>query len=503
MKNNHVTIVGSGIAGLSLAIKLAELRKDITIVIYTKADSSETNTRYAQGGIAGVFDLDSDSFQSHIDDTLKACGNTCNSEIVKKVVESAPERIRDLENWGVVFSKNKLGNRDTALEGGHSKPRVIHSKDSTGSAVEDALLLRVAEFNNIFIFNHLYVVEIIKERSRICGLKLINTKSNTLFEVATNVVVLSTGGCGQLFKYTTNPRIATGDGIILANTAGATVSGMNHIQFHPTAFFEHDKSPLFLISEAVRGEGAHIVNENGKRFVFADDSRGELATRDIVTRSILKELIKSRSESVFLDARHIENFSSHFPMIFEYCQKKKLNIAVDLIPIVPAAHYQCGGIDVDEFGETNVDNLFAIGECSNTGMHGSNRLASNSLLEAIAFAHFSANKIATLDFHNTVSRPSKYEKLEKDYHPIYALIQLKLQTIMYQFGMIGASKQEVCSGIKKIKDLENEFIELFTTKSFSLCKWKLLNSIKLSLLILTQMQEEIKIKSNSLNKIQS
>lgn len=503
MKNNNVSIVGSGIAGLSLAIKLAELRKDITIVIYTKADSSETNTRYAQGGIAGVFDLNSDSFQSHIDDTLKACGNTCNVEIVKKVVESAPERIRDLEKWGVIFSKNKLGDRDTALEGGHSKPRVIHSKDSTGSTVEDALLLKISEFGNVRISNHLHVIEIIKENSKICGLKLINLKSNTLLEVATNVVVLSTGGCGQLFSYTTNPRIATGDGIILANAVGATISGMNHIQFHPTAFFEHDKSPLFLISEAVRGEGAHIVNNKGKRFVFDDDIRGELATRDIVTRSILKELYKSKSEYVYLDARHIEKFSSHFPMIFEYCRKKKLNIALDLIPIVPAAHYQCGGIDVDEFGETNVNNLFAIGECSNTGMHGSNRLASNSLLEAIAFAHFSANKIATLDFHNTVRRPSKNEKLEKDYHPIYALIQQKLQTIMYQFGMIGVSKQEIGSGIKQIKNLEKEFSDLFSSKSFSLTKWKLLNSIKLSLLILTQMKEEIKIKSNSLNKIQA
>lgn len=502
MDKIDVIVVGSGISGLTFSIKLAELRKDISILLFTKAEKNESNTRYAQGGIAGVFNLKEDSFQAHINDTLEAGGEKCNIEIIKKIIYSAPERIEELESWGVNFSKDERGMKMAALEGGHSFPRVIHSKDATGNEIENVLIQKIKSFSNIKLFNHFQVIELLKKKTAIKGVRVIDKKSNFIVDIHSNVVVLSTGGCGQLFQFTTNPIIATGDGVALACKIGAKIEGMNHIQFHPTAFYEKDKSPLFLISEAVRGEGAHIVNGDGKRFVFEYDRRGELATRDIVTKAILKEMEKNGSENVFLDCRHISPvlFKESFPTISTYCEQNGIFTERDLIPIIPAAHYQCGGISVDEFGETTVKNLFAIGECSNTGMHGKNRLASNSLLEAVAFAHFSANKIAD----SLVGLAPNTNTIKVDLEIINdavrsrkkSLKQEQLQKIMYNHGMINSSLDQIVLGIEKINFLENTCEELYSEASFSLEKWSLINSFILSKLILSQMKDAFIEKEN-------
>lgn len=512
MDKVDVIVVGSGISGLTFAIKLAELRKDISILLFTKAENNESNTRYAQGGIAGVFNLKEDSFQAHIDDTLESGGEECNVEIIEKIIRSAPERIEELESWGVNFSKDERGIKTAALEGGHSFPRVVHAKDATGNEIENMLIQRIKKCANIKLFNYFQVIELLKKKDVIKGVRVVDKKSNFIVDFNSNVVVLSTGGCGQLFQFTTNPIIATADGIALAYKIGAKIKGMNHIQFHPTAFYEKDKSPLFLISEAVRGEGAFIVNGEGVRFVFDYDHRGELATRDIVTKAILKEMEKNGSQNVFLDCRHISPtlFKESFPTISTYCEQNGIFTEKDLIPIIPAAHYQCGGISVDEFGETTIKNLFAIGECSNTGMHGKNRLASNSLLEAVAFAHFSANKIAGLQ-----------TKLKSDKNPVKVGVEIlkddfvdqktilkreQLQKIMYAHGMINSSMDLIESGIEKIDFLESTCDELKENGAFSLSRWSLSNNFILSKLILTQMKEalnekEVKVRISESTKI--
>lgn len=497
MDKVDVIVIGSGISGLTFSIKLAELRKDISILLFTKAENNESNTRYAQGGIAGVFNLKEDSFQAHIDDTLEAGGEECNVEIIEKIIRSAPERIEELESWGVNFSKDERGIKTAALEGGHSFPRVVHAKDATGNEIENVLIQRIKKYSNIKLFNHFQVIELLNEKELVRGVRVVDKRSNSIIDIHSNVVVLSTGGCGQLFQFTTNPIIATGDGIALAYKIGAKIKGMNHIQFHPTAFYEKNKSPLFLISEAVRGEGAYIVNGKGERFVFEHDHRGELATRDIVTKAILKEMEKNDSQNVFLDCRHISPtlFKESFPTINTYCEQNGIFTERDLIPIIPAAHYQCGGISVDEFGETTVKNLFAIGECSNTGMHGKNRLASNSLLEAVAFAHFSANKIAdSLTKSQTDENSLKVdlEIMENDFFDQQIILKREqLQKIMYAHGMINSSIDRIELGIDKIDSLKKSCDELMESPSFSLDKWNLSNNFILSKLILTQMKEAI------------
>lgn len=497
MDKFDVIVVGSGISGLSFSIKLAEKRKDISIVLFTKAENNESNTRYAQGGIAGVFNLKEDSFQSHIQDTLQAGGNECNREIVEKIIRSAPERIAELESWGVNFTKDRNGNNSAALEGGHSFPRVIHAKDATGNEIENVLLQKIKNYPNITLLNHVEVIELLKKEDAIDGVKVIDKKNNSIYQIHSKVVALSTGGCGQLFQFTTNPKIATGDGVALAYKVGAKIEGMNYIQFHPTAFFEKKKSPLFLISEAVRGKGAYIVNKEGKRFVFDYDTRGELATRDIVTKAILKEMNLNNSENVFLDCRHIssEVFKNEFPTIHQYCEQNGIKTEFDLIPIIPAAHYQCGGISVDEYGETTVRNLFAIGECSNTGMHGKNRLASNSLLEAIAFAHFAAEKIGDSLVKETIINEYIQEQssIREDdcLTSGFQSVQEQLKKIMYEHGMINSSLVNIEKGLEKIILLENCCHRLMQTDSFFVAVWRLENAFILSKLILNQMRDSM------------
>ncbi|MEG9328427.1 L-aspartate oxidase [Salinimicrobium catena] len=387
-----VLVIGSGIAGLSFAIKIAQARPESSVTVLTKSSNDTCNTAQAQGGIAVVLDRVRDSFEQHVQDTLKAGRGLNDRKVVEMVVSQAPERLSELISWGTSFDADKEGGLALGLEGGHSQRRIVHHKDLTGLELERKLLKKAASLANIIFTDKYFVIDLLLEENcntTCTGVKVLDKTSRQQINISSRVTFLATGGSGMIFQNTTNPSVATADGVAMAVRAGARVSNMNFIQFHPTALFEEGKHPLFLLSEAVRGFGAYIVNHNGNRFLFKSDTRGELATRDIVSEAIVRELKASGESHAFLDCRHLnfEAFQNEFPTIVAYCQRIGLNLKTDLIPIVPAAHYQCGGIDVDQNARTSIFNLFASGECANTGLHGANRLASNSLLEALVYSH--------------------------------------------------------------------------------------------------------------------
>jgi L-aspartate oxidase len=389
-----IVIVGSGIAGLSTLLYLrdTELFKqgELSICLITKGNMNQTNTHWAQGGIAAVKGVQ-DNFEKHIEDTLNAGAYENNSFIVEKVIKAAPSLMDDLINWGTKFDKNKEGQFDLAQEGGHSEARIWHKEDQTGKAIQDALINELKKNTHIFIQEHTSLVNVEQLAESIFSLGLFNKKTNSFSNIHCGKLVLATGGLGMLYQTTTNQQIATGDGIYFANQLGAEIENLSYIQFHPTGLYEGGQI-TYLITEALRGAGAKLLNENREEFMHKYDARLELAPRDIVSRSILNEIEQQNNSYVYLDANHIEMhvLNTHFPTIKNECIKRLgLNIENDLIPVIPVQHYACGGIKVNEFGESTIKGLFAIGEVASTGLHGANRLASNSLLEAIAFAKFS------------------------------------------------------------------------------------------------------------------
>ncbi len=394
-----VLVVGSGIAGLSYTLKLAQLKPNCNIVMLSKRDVLESNTKYAQGGIAVVQDFDEDSFEKHIQDTLKAGDGLCNLEVVSFVVKEGPDRLKELLAWGTNFDKD--GDKfHLGKEGGHTANRIVHFKDRSGFEIQQSLISQLRKIPNVTLLENHTLVNLITEhqietsaKRRCYGAYVISLIDECIVKITAQATVLSTGGAGQVYEFTTNPRGATGDGIAAAYRAKVHISNLQFVQFHPTALKPKLEGETFLISEAVRGEGAVLRNHLGERFMFQYDSRGELASRDIVARAIEMELNKTEGAAVYLDCSPIgeTNFKKHFPTILEACQSTGVNAFVEGIPVVPAAHYFCGGIDVDEYSSSSLKGLYAIGECSHTGLHGANRLASNSLLEALVFAHRAAH----------------------------------------------------------------------------------------------------------------
>src|SRR5690606_7988451 len=393
--------IGSGIAGLSFAIKVARRFPDRTVTVITKSDDSESNTKYAQGGIAVVSDEISDSFEKHIADTLRAGDGLCDPDIVELVVREGPERLDEIITWGIEFDQDASGKLALSREGGHTARRIIHYKDVTGLQIEKGLLRQIELLPNITLLSHHFSIDLITEHhfqrkiSRpepgiTCyGAYVMDQRTCRIEKYVARVTLLATGGSGQVYRTTTNPVIATGDVVAMAYRAMARVRDMAYIQFHPTAFYSQDDNPAFLITEAIRGHGAYLRTHDGERFMLRYDDRGELASRDIVAQAIDNELITRGDECVYLDCTHFDKevLLAEFPNIYSKCLSKGIDITREWIPVVPAAHYQCGGIDVNEYGATSINNLYACGECSRTGLHGANRLASNSLLEAIVFAH--------------------------------------------------------------------------------------------------------------------
>jgi L-aspartate oxidase len=378
-------VVGSGIAGLNFALNAA---KHGSVTVVTKKEIMESNTNLAQGGIAAVTRKD-DSVQLHIEDTVKVGCGLSNKRVVEILAENGSEAIQKLLSFGVNFDKENNELHFTT-EGGHSIARVLHSGDTTGKEIEQAMTERIRENRNTEVFENCLAVDLLLNNKECVGAEILDIKKREITDILARVTVLATGGIGYIYQNTTNPEIATGDGIAMAFRAGAKIEDMEFVQFHPTAL-NKSGAPHFLISEALRGEGAILVNERGERFMGEYDRMGELAPRDIISRTIFNELKKG---SVYLDIRHKgESFIlDRFPMIHQECLKYDIDITTDLIPVSPAAHYICGGIKTNEYGETSVANLLAFGECACTGVHGANRLASNSLLESVVFSSLGAQK---------------------------------------------------------------------------------------------------------------
>ncbi len=397
MPFSDVLVLGSGIAGLTFALKAAELG---SVTIITKKERAESNTNYAQGGIAAVIEP-SDSYDEHIRDTLVAGAGLCDAEAVRALVMEGPERIQELVDLGARFTRRSDGSLDLGREGGHSRNRIVHAADLTGREIERALLQAVADHPNIELIEYLSAIELVTEhhipgarrqgvRKRSCyGVYGLDTRSGEIVAFLARRTLLATGGCGQVYLHTTNPLIATGDGYGMAYRAGAVLANMEFVQFHPTSLYAPMRAGTFLISEAVRGHGGILRNSDGERFMERYDSRLELAPRDIVARAIDNELKRSGDACVYIDVTHIsyDEFREHFPNIEAECAALGIDVATQFIPVVPAAHYQCGGVKSDSSGRTSIKDLYVCGEVSCTGVHGANRLASNSLLEALVFAH--------------------------------------------------------------------------------------------------------------------
>lgn len=395
-------IVGSGIAGLTYALKVARQFPQKKVLVITKTKTDETNTKYAQGGIAGVTDFEKDSFDKHIQDTLIAGDGLCNEKIVEIVVKEGVERIKELIDYGAQFDKGEDGDYALGKEGGHSEFRILHHKDVTGKELERALVDTVLTQPNIEVIKHCFVLDLITQHHlgyivtkstqdiECYGVYALDLKTNQIIKIIARTTLLATGGNGQVYRTTTNPSIATGDGVAMVYRAKGRIENMEFIQFHPTALYEANTGGhAFLITEAVRGDGGILRNINGEAFMERYDERGDLAPRDIVARAIDSEMKITGTEFVYLDCRHMdhEKFLHHFPNIYEKCLSIGVDVTKSMIPVAPAAHYSCGGIKTDEWGRTSIKNLYAAGECASTGLHGANRLASNSLLEAMVFGH--------------------------------------------------------------------------------------------------------------------
>jgi L-aspartate oxidase len=399
MNRNKVDflVIGSGIAGLNYALRAAEYG---TVMIITKSDEDESNTKYAQGGIASVIDPD-DSFEKHVQDTLIAGDGLCDESVVRMVIQEGPARINDIIGWGADFDKKPTGEFDLAREGGHSESRILHYKDVTGLEIERKLLAKIHQHPNISLYTHYFAIDIItghhlgetitrnSENISCYGVYALNIKTGEVDTILSKSVLMATGGAGNVYSNTTNPLIATGDGIAMVYRAKGRVDNMEFIQFHPTALYEPGVRPSFLISEAVRGFGAVLKTQDGKTFMERYDDRLSLAPRDIVARAIDNEMKVRGEHFVFLDCRHCDPdaFMAHFPNIHQKCMSIGIDFRNNMIPVVPAAHYMCGGIRVDKDARSTIRNLYAAGECTSTGLHGANRLASNSLLEAAVYAH--------------------------------------------------------------------------------------------------------------------
>ena len=394
-------VIGSGVAGLSYALKVADKGR---VLILSKTSLEENNSRYAQGGIAAVT-YAPDTFEKHINDTLICGDGYCNRDVVEMVVREGPDRIRELIEMGVEFDKNIEGKYDLAREGGHSEHRILHHKDSTGLSVVDTLLTRVKAHPNIETRERAFAIDLITQHhlgklvkrshpdTECYGAYILNLNTREVDTVFARITVIASGGLGSMYLTSTNPVVSTGDGVALAYRAKGVIENMEFVQFHPTSLYNPGEKPSFLITEAIRGFGGILRDSSGRAFMDKYDRRGSLAPRDITARAIDNEMKISGEDHVWLDCTHLDpdKLVDNFPNITRKCKSIGIDIRKDMIPVVPAAHYQCGGIKVDKNGESSINNLYAIGEVSSTGLHGANRLASNSLIEAIVFAHRAAH----------------------------------------------------------------------------------------------------------------
>ena len=460
-------IIGSGISGLYLAYKLAKSKNNKDgILIITKSAVNECNSKLAQGGITVVMpDVNkADSISSHVFDTVKAGAGLNDFNAVKYVSEYSALAIRGLINAGVKFDKKADGSFDFALEAAHSLPRILHTKDKTGESIENALIEKVNAAKEVEIYENTMAIELLTDKlNAVKGVLIFSEREREFEAVLSNAVIIATGGIGQLYKYTTSRPVATGDGIYLANAAGAEIKDMEFIQFHPTALSIKNVKTMPLVSEAVRGEGAKLVNKKGERFILKYDKAGELASRDVVARGIYDELKQTGEDCVYLDITDIgiEKFKERFPSITLYCEEYGIDLNQKLIPVSPAAHYLMGGINVNLDFETNIKNLYAIGETARTGLHGANRLASNSLLECVVSA---MGLYDNLSYRN-LSAPKNYDEKIKNllsYYqetdPVYIeepdAVKAEIKNIMWKYAGILRDETLLKRGLFELNEIK-------------------------------------------------
>jgi L-aspartate oxidase len=474
VKQFDYLVLGSGIAGLSFALKVAPRGR---VAIITKKNKAESNTNYAQGGIAAVTSRE-DSFEMHVRDTLEAGAGLCNEKVVRTIVEEGPERIQELIELGMKFSeRNDPQNRghhelDLGKEGGHSKRRILHAKDVTGREIERALLDAVSRQPNIEVFENHFAIDLITSQklgyvgeNRCLGVYVLDKNSGRVMTFKAPVTLLATGGCGKVYLYTTNPDIATGDGVAMAYRGGAAIANMEFIQFHPTCLY-HPRAKSFLISEAVRGEGGVLKTIGGAEFMDHYHPQKSLAPRDIVARAIDKEMKKSGATHVLLDITHkpAQFVIERFPNIYQNCLKYGIDITKEPIPVVPAAHYQCGGVVTNIDGETEIAGLYGVGEVACTGLHGANRLASNSLLEALVCAHRAADKVIaqpqpTNDFNIPFWQSGK--ATNADEMVVVSHNWDEIRRLMWDYVGIVRTNKRLQRAQKRIANLQEEIQEYY------------------------------------------
>ncbi|MBO5844936.1 MAG: L-aspartate oxidase [Bacteroidales bacterium] len=496
-------VIGSGIAGLSYALKVADYGK---VCVLTKSDASECSTKYAQGGIAAVM-YDNDSYEKHINDTLIAGAGLCDLESVKITITESTDRIKELIEWGTNFDKKQTGLYDLAKEGGHSEYRILHHRDNTGFEIERALLEKVRSHPNVIIKENQYTIDIITQHHlgqevnrrrddiRCFGAYVLDKKTNTIDTYLSKVTMLCTGGNGNVYSTTTSPLIATGDGQAMVHRAKGKLRHMEFIQFHPTSLFNPREKPSFLITEAMRGAGGILKNMSGEPFMDKYDKRGSLAPRDIVARAVNAEMTRRGDEHEYLDCRGIskDEIMRHFPNIYAKCLEIGINITQEMIPIIPAAHYCCGGIEVDQYSRTSIKNLYASGECSCTGLHGANRLASNSLLESLVYSHRayldSIKKISETDFCDQVPNwDSEGMVLNEELSLITQSVK-EVQQIMTNYVGIVRSDLRLSKAFTRMKLIYEETEELYNKSVLTPQLCELRNLIANSYLIIKMAEQ--------------
>ncbi|NUM49989.1 MAG: L-aspartate oxidase [Flavobacteriales bacterium] len=513
MYSTDILVLGSGIAGLTFAIKSAIHFPEKKITLITKADESESNTKYAQGGIAVVHNEINDSFEKHITDTLKAGDGLCNTEVVEMVVKEGPQRLNEIISWGVEFDKDKEGKFYLGKEGGHSENRILHFKDITGLQIEEKLLSIMRKLPNITVLNHHFALDLITEhhlkintnKPTCFGAYVLNKRNNKVETFLSKITLVATGGMGQIYRTTTNPLIATGDGIAMAYRAKAEIKNMEFIQFHPTAFYDLKDNPAFLITEAIRGAGAYLRDKNGERFMLKYDQRGELASRDIVAIAIDSELKKTGADCVFLDCTHLDKklIEKQFPTIYNQCKAKGIDLLKDYIPVVPAAHYLCGGIVSDKHAHTTISHLFVCGECAYTGLHGANRLASNSLLEALVYAHHAflhtQKIIENIHFNFSVPEWDAEGKIEPEEKVLIKYHLNELKNIMNDYVGIVRSNERLKKASDKIYAMHLEVEKIYKTTIISQPLCELRNMIAVCTIVIKHSMQRKENKGGFYN----
>jgi L-aspartate oxidase len=473
MKEYDFVVIGSGIAGLSFALKAA---KHGSVAVVTKRKGADTNTAWAQGGIACVTS-DEDSFELNVRDTLEAGAGLCDEKVVRTIVTEGPARIQDLVELGLQFDEREVcGHRefDLGREGGHSKRRVLHVRDVTGKEIENVLLRKLERQSHVDLLENHMAVDLITAaklgfaaENRCLGVYVLDENTSKVDTIRSDRVVLATGGCGKVYLYTTNPDIATGDGVAMAWRSGATIANMEFVQFHPTCLF-HPKAKSFLISEAVRGEGGILRNNCGEDFMKRYDQRGSLAPRDIVARAIDAEIKRSGAQCVFLDItdKPVEFLRERFPNIYETCLRFGIDMTKQPIPVVPAAHYQCGGINTDVNGATSLPGLYAIGEVGCTGLHGANRLASNSLLEGLVLAHRAAESALRRRSSQSQREIALLEWQSGDAQDVDELVVIyhnwdEIRRLMWDYVGIVRTDKRLQRASARLRNLQREIREFY------------------------------------------